>query len=116
MSDTEYLYQASGRQYEIVKKTAKLVFYKDPHDSRRSKIVERNRITASVDVMVSYSWYWQRPVYPSEGPMMELRKLEEATKAARAVYDQARKREWEARDRIRAAESVAEHKTPTGAP
>jgi hypothetical protein len=28
MSDTEYLYQASGRQYEIVKKTAKLVFYK----------------------------------------------------------------------------------------
>jgi hypothetical protein len=104
----DYLYDSTGRQYEIAKKTAKLVFYKSPGNPRQIHTVDRSDVTSSADVLVSKSWYWQRPVWPSEGPMAELRALQAASKVAHAAYEEARQREWEVRSRIVARERAAE--------
>ena len=103
---TDYLYDALGHQYEIAKKTAKLVFYKSPGGTTHR--VDRSDVTSSANVLVSKHWYWQRPAYPSEGSMVQLRQLEEATKAARAAATEAYRREWEARQRIVEREKAAE--------
>ena len=102
---TEYFYDSSGRQFEIVKRTATLVVYRSPGE-RKSHILGPSQITSSAEVLVSYDWYWQRPVYPADGPMVELRELETAREAARVFYEKACRCVADLSDRIYASEQA----------
>jgi hypothetical protein len=102
----QYLYHISGSQYEIVKVTPKLLFYRASNNVTHT--VPRDEIKSDSAASLRFSWYLQPPSWPTEGELgemyAELHKLEAAQRAAHQAHNEANDRVWKMREAIKRCE------------